>query len=155
MKRKLSREVAALVKMTAPAFRIYGEQIAISTYRRLLADPVASTMFDTRALLGNERARQLAEALFAFADNIDKPDGAADIFACMAERHVEDGITPEHYPYIADALLSAIRDVLGEGASDFVLDAWGEAFWYLADILIAREAALYRAARLMAANEAA
>ena len=49
----------------------------------------------------------------------------------------------EHYPYVANALLPAIRDVLGDAATDEVLAAWGEAYWFLADILIAKEAALY------------
>jgi len=52
-------------------------------------------------------------------------------------------VKAEHYPYVAEALLPAIRDVIGEGATDEVLAAWGEAYWFLADILIGKEAALY------------
>jgi nitric oxide dioxygenase len=33
--------------------------------------------------------------------------------------------------------------VLGEAATPAILAAWGEAYWFLADILIAREAAIY------------
>jgi hemoglobin-like flavoprotein len=62
----------------------------------------------------------------------------------MAARHVETNVRPEHYPKVADALLPAIRDVLGaEAATDEVLAAWGEAYWFLADVLIHREAQLY------------
>ncbi len=61
----------------------------------------------------------------------------------MVARHVECGVKAEHYPYVAEALLPAIRDVIGEGATDEVLAAWGEAYWFLADILIGKEAALY------------
>ena len=50
---------------------------------------------------------------------------------------------PEHYPHVAAALLPAIKDVLGDAATDQVLGAWGEAYWFLADILIGKEAALY------------
>ena len=51
---------------------------------------------------------------------------------------------PDHYPHVAKALLPAIRDVLGaEIATDEVLAAWGEAYWMLADILIAAEAQAY------------
>ena len=45
---------------------------------------------------------------------------------------------------IANALLPAIRDILGEAATDEILNAWGEAYWFLADILINREAQLYQ-----------
>ena len=44
----------------------------------------------------------------------------------------------------SEALLPAIRDVLGADiATDEVLAAWGEAYWMLADILIAAEADAY------------
>jgi hemoglobin-like flavoprotein len=45
---------------------------------------------------------------------------------------------------VANALLPAIRDVLGGAVDERVLNAWGEAYWFLADILIARERQLYR-----------
>lgn len=61
----------------------------------------------------------------------------------MAERHVQSKVRAEHYPAVAAALLPAIRDVLGEAATDEVLAAWGETYWFLADILIAKEKALY------------
>ena len=45
---------------------------------------------------------------------------------------------------MANALLPAIRDILGEAATEEILTAWGEAYWFLADILINREAQLYQ-----------
>lgn len=64
----------------------------------------------------------------------------------MAARHVAFNVEPEHYPAAAAALLPAIKDVLGDAVDDAVLDAWGEAYWFLADTLTAREADLYRKA---------
>lgn len=61
----------------------------------------------------------------------------------MVARHVETGVRREHYPYVAEALLPAIRDVLGEAATDEVLAAWGEAYWALAELLISMEEAAY------------
>ena len=62
----------------------------------------------------------------------------------MVARHVDTGVKPEHYPHVANALLPAIREVLGaDVATDEVLSAWGEAYWMLADILIAAEAQAY------------
>ena len=56
---------------------------------------------------------------------------------------------------MANALLPAIRDVLGEAATDEVLAAWGEAYWFLADILIGKEAERYRALGSATPSEAA
>ena len=44
---------------------------------------------------------------------------------------------------MAESLLGAIKDVLGEAATEEVLSAWGEAYWFLADVLMAREASIY------------
>src|SRR3546814_9113094 len=46
---------------------------------------------------------------------------------------------PGHYPAVADALLPAIKDVLGDAVDDTVLNAWGEAYWFLAEVLKDRE----------------
>jgi nitric oxide dioxygenase len=49
---------------------------------------------------------------------------------------------PAHYPHVATALLGAIEEVLGWAATPDVLAAWGDAYWFLADILKGREAAI-------------
>jgi nitric oxide dioxygenase len=40
-------------------------------------------------------------------------------------------------------LLASIREVLGEGATDDIINAWAEAYGFLADILIGREKQIY------------
>lgn len=87
--------------------------------------------------------KRLAAAILAFAQNVDKLDVLKPAIERIAGRHVDTHIKPEHYPAVANALLPAIRDILGEAATDEILAAWGEAYWFLADILIAREAELY------------
>jgi nitric oxide dioxygenase len=67
----------------------------------------------------------------------------------ITQKHVALNILPEHYHFVATALLGAIKDVLGDAATEEVLEAWGEAYWFLADLLMAREANIY--ARLAAA----
>ena len=75
---------------------------------------------------------------------IDKLENLGKPVERMVQRHVQTGVKPEHYPAVAAALLPAIRDVLGEDvATDAVLNAWGEAYWMLADILISAESAAY------------
>lgn len=43
--RRLSLDAAKAVKMTAPAFKVYGREIAESTYDRLIANPEARAIF--------------------------------------------------------------------------------------------------------------
>lgn len=46
------------------------------------------------------------------------------------------GVEAEQYPVVGETLLEAVKDVLGETASDDILDAWGKAYKYIADEFI-------------------
>jgi nitric oxide dioxygenase len=139
----LSADTIAIVKSTAPALQQHGVAITTRMYERLFIDPAIKALFDQAAQESGEQPRRLAGAILAFAKNVDRLDVLESAVARMAERHVESHVRPEHYPAVAEALLPAIRDVLGEAATDEVLRAWGEAYWFLAKILIGSEAALY------------
>lgn len=143
MTRQLSPRTVELVKATAPALQEHGVAITTAMYGRLFTNPEVKAMFDEAAQESGEQPRRLAAAILAYAQNIDRLDALSGPVLRMARRHVETGVKREHYPLVADALLPAIREVLGEAATDDVLAAWGEAYWLLADILIGREADLY------------
>ena len=61
----------------------------------------------------------------------------------IAQHHVNSLVKSEHYPIVAESLLQALKDVLGDVITDEIVTAWKEAYWFLADILIEREKALY------------
>jgi nitric oxide dioxygenase len=143
MSRVLSAEVKTIVNATAPALQQHGVAITTRMYERLFADPAVKAMFDEAAQDSGEQPRRLAAAILAYAQNIEKLEALTAPVMRMAARHVETGVKPEHYPMVAAALLPAIRDVLGEAATDEVLAAWGEAYWALAEILIGKETDLY------------
>jgi nitric oxide dioxygenase/hemoglobin len=133
-----------IVKSTAPALEQHGVAITTAMYARLLQDPEIASLFDRAAQDSGEQPRRLAGAILAYAKNIDKLQNLGPAVQRMVARHVETGVKAEHYPHVAAALLPAIRDVLGaDVATDEVLAAWGEAYWMLADILIAAESQAY------------
>jgi hemoglobin-like flavoprotein len=145
--RTASGRAMEIVKATAPAIEQHGVEITTAMYARLFRNPEVKAMFDQAAQASGEQPRRLAAAILAYAKNIDKLGNLGAAVERMVARHVETGVKPEHYPYVAEALLPAIREVLGaEVATDEVLAAWGEAYWMLADILIAAEAQAYEAA---------
>lgn len=143
MPKPLSSETIAIIKSTAPALRQHGVAITTRMYDRLFVDPAIKALFDEAAQQTGEQPKRLAAAILAFAENADKLGALVPTIERMAARHVETNVRPEHYPAVANALLPAIKDVLGDTIDDAVLGAWGEAFWFLADVLIARETALY------------
>jgi hemoglobin-like flavoprotein len=146
--RTASAAAMEIVKATAPALEKHGVEITTAMYARLLKDPEIAAMFDRAAQESGEQPRRLAGAILAYAKNIDKLENLGAAVQRMVARHVQTGVKPEHYPHVAAALLPAIREVLGaDVATDSVLGAWAEAYWMLADILIAAEAQAYEDAR--------
>ena len=112
-------------------------------YERLFIDPEIKVLFDMAAQKSGEQPKRLAAAILAFAQNADKLDVLKPAIERIAARHVATHIKPEHYPAVANALLPAIKDVLGDAVDETVLNAWGEAYWFLADVLKTRENTLY------------
>jgi nitric oxide dioxygenase len=53
-------------------------------------------------------------------------------------------VKPEHYPIVGENLLASIREVLGDGATDEVINAWAEAYGFLTQILTGREHQIYK-----------
>lgn len=142
--RTASAEAMVIVKSTAPALEKHGLAITTAMYARLFQNRDIEAMFDRAAQNSGEQPKRLAGAILAYARNIDKLPNLGPAVSRMVARHLETGVKPDHYPHVAEALLPAIREVLGEEvATDEVLAAWGEAYWMLADILIAAEAQAY------------
>ena len=141
----LTPATVALIKATVPALEAHGLTITKRMYERLFQNPEMRDLFNQshHGETGSQ-PRALSQAVLAYARNIDKLANLGPAVSRMVARHVETGVKAEHYPYVAEALLPAIRDVLGpDVATDEVLAAWGEAYWMLADILIAAEAQAY------------
>lgn len=143
MTQPLSPETIAIVKSTAPALQQHGLAITTRMYQRLFQDSAIKSLFDQASQISGEQPKRLAGAILAFARNVDNLPALTGAINGIAARHVATHIRPEHYPAVAAALLPAISDVLGAAATPAILDAWGQAYWFLADVLIKREAELY------------
>ncbi|AWN37229.1 NO-inducible flavohemoprotein [Methylobacterium radiodurans] len=146
MPEPLNPATVALIKATVPALEAHGLAITRRMYERLFENPEIRDLFNQshHGETGSQ-PKALAQAVLAYARHIDDLGALGGAVERIAQKHVALNILPEHYPHVADALLAAIRDVLGEAATPEICAAWGEAYWFLAEILIGREAALYRA----------
>jgi len=136
----LSADTIARVKATVPALAEHGEAITLAMYARLFQDDHIRALFNHANQGTGAQPKALAGAILAYAQNIDNLGVVLPVVERIAHKHVGYHILAEHYPFVAKALLGAIQDVLGEAATDEILAAWGEAYWFLADILIGREA---------------
>ncbi|MBS7543884.1 NO-inducible flavohemoprotein [Ancylobacter oerskovii] len=144
MSQTLSERSIALVKLTVPALEAHGLAIVHEMYARLFRNPEIRDLFNqSHHGDSGSQPRALAQAILAYAGNIENLAALAPAVERIAQKHVGLQIKPEHYPHVAEALIGAIRSVLGEASTPQVLEAWGEAYWFLANILIAREERIY------------
>lgn len=137
----MNTQTKELIKATAPIIKQHGEAITTAMYKDLFSKhPDAKELFANAA---PDQYKKLANAVYAYAANIDKLEVLGKGIENMAMVHVKANILPEHYPWVGESLLVAIKEVLGDDATDEIITAWGEAYNFLADVLIAREKELY------------
>ncbi len=139
----MNEKTKAIIKSTAPILKEKGDEITTVMYHFLFErHPELKELFKDAE---PEQYKKLANAVYAYAANIDKLEVLGKGIETMASVHVKTKIQPGHYPLVGGALLSAIERVLGEAATPAIMSAWQEAYFFLADVLIKREAALYAA----------
>lgn len=140
----LSPTTISTVKATASVVAQHAEAITSKMYEILFQDnPELKTLFKDADPMQHKK---LAMAVTAYASNIDNLEVLSQAVDKMVQSHVKANVKPEHYPLVGTAILKAIKEVLGDAATDDILKAWGEAYFFLADVLIAKEKELYSAA---------
>jgi nitric oxide dioxygenase len=141
----ISTKTIQIVKDTAPVVVVHAEAITQRFYSLMFAgDPITRAYFNPAHQQAGDQQRALAGAICAYAANIDDLAALGPAVELIAQKHCSLGILPEHYPIVGKHLLVAIKDVLGDVASDEVIAAWAEAYGLLAKIFIDREAEVYR-----------
>lgn len=139
----ISPKTIEIVKATAAPVAANAETITTRMYEILFqTHPELKELFkDADA----NQHKKLAMAVSAYSANIDNLSTLSKTVEKMALTHVKVKVKPEHYPLVGVALLGAVKDVLGDAATDDVIEAWKEAYFFLADILIEREREIYAA----------
>ncbi|WP_321390089.1 NO-inducible flavohemoprotein [Emcibacter sp.] len=140
----LSQNTIDVVKSTAPILQEHGETLTRHFYQRMFShNPEVAPYFNQANQAEGTQQRALAGAVCAYAANIDNLEVLGGAVELIAQKHASLMIKPEHYPIVGENLLASIREVLGEGATDEVINAWAEAYGFLAEILIGRETQIY------------
>lgn len=142
---ELSDKTIAVVKSTAPVLAQNGEVLTRHFYGRMFREnPEVAPLFNRTNQASGNQQRALAGAICAFAANVDQLEVLGAAVETIAQKHAALRILPEHYPIVGANLLASIREVLGAAATDEIIDAWAEAYGFLANILIGREEHIYR-----------
>ncbi|MGH6647890.1 NO-inducible flavohemoprotein [Aquabacterium sp.] len=141
-----SAQTIALIKATVPVLQQHGEAITTHFYQLMLREhPQLKAFFNEAHQAQGTQARALAGAVLAYAANIDRLEALAGALPRIIQKHVALGVQAKHYPIVGQCLLRAIKDVLGDAATDDIIAAWGEAYTALAQLLIDAEEQVYQA----------
>lgn len=141
----LSEKTLAIVREITPAVAANAEQITCKFYQRMFAgNPEVKSYFNQAHQHSGGQQRALAGAICAYFGNIDNLAVLGPAVELIAQKHCSLQVKPEHYPIVGKHLLEAIKDVMGDGATDEILAAVAEAYGLLADVCIGREAEIYQ-----------
>lgn len=141
----LQPETIATVKATVPALQAHGDEITTRFYKMLFSKyPEVKAYFNQAHQAQGTQPKALANSVLAYAENIDRLEALGDALPMIIQKHVALDIRPEHYPLVGECLLEAIREVLGDAATDEIIAAWGEAYGHLAGLLMEAEEAVYQ-----------
>ncbi|MBQ8172413.1 MAG: NO-inducible flavohemoprotein [Mailhella sp.] len=134
-----------LIKATVPVLREHGVALTSHFYKRMLSgNPEVKHMFNQAHQAKGHQQKALAAAVLAYAENIEDPTPLLPAVRHIAVKHCTIGVRAEQYGVVGKHLLASIREVLGEAATDELIDAWAAAYGQLADILIGAESDIYK-----------
>lgn len=137
----LTEKTKSIIKSTTPLFRERGEEITSKMYTLLFAEhPEVKELF---AQAPSGQPKILASAIMSYCNNIDNLEAVEKDIDQIARRHVFRHVQPEHYPFVGAALIQAMKETLGDVATDEVIAAWQEVYTSLANVLIQRESEIY------------
>lgn len=140
----LNKQTIAVIKSTVPVLEQYGEKITTRFYESMFsAHPELLNIFNHANQKQGRQQKALAGTVYAAAKYIDQLETIIPVVKQIAHKHRSLGIKPEHYPIVGKHLILAIKDVLGDAATDEILDAWTEAYGVIADAFISMEAEMY------------
>ncbi|SFD98378.1 nitric oxide dioxygenase [Paenibacillus catalpae] len=143
----LSEKTIAIIKSTVPVLEVHGTAITKRFYQLLFTShPELMNVFNHANQRQGKQQTALANAVYAAAKYIDKLETILPAVKQIAHKHRSLGITAEQYPIVGQNLLQAIKEVLGDAATDEILNAWAEAYGVIASVFISVETEMYKEA---------
>ena len=140
----LSQKTIDIVKSTVPVLKEHGMEITTTFYKTMFKNnPEVKSMFNMNKQESGEQPKALAMTILAAAQNIDTLEILLPAVKKIGQIHVNTNVKPEHYPIVGKNLLLAIKEVLGDAATDEVLQAWSEAYEVISQVFIDVEKDIY------------
>lgn len=140
----LDKESVDIVKATVPILQEQGDVITSRFYQRMFENhPELKNIFNQTNQRKGDQSKALAGTVLAAAANIDNLEAILPKVKQVAQKHRSLNIRPEQYPIVGENLLLAMKEVLGDTASDDVINAWKKAYNVIASVFIETERKMY------------
>ena len=136
----LNQKTIETIKSTVPVLKEHGLEITKTFYKTMFTNnPEVKELFNMDRQESGEQPEALAMTILA-ADNLE---AILPAVKKIGSSHVNSSVRAEHYPIVGKNLLLAIKEVLGDAATEEVLNAWGEAYEVIAKVFIDVEKDIY------------
>ena len=133
----LDQKTIDIIKSTVPVLKSNGLEITKTFYKNMFEqNPEVKPLFNMNKQESEEQPKALAMAILAVAQNIDNLEAIKPVVNRI-------GVQPEHYPIVGKHLLGAIKEVLGDGATEDIINAWAKAYGVIAEVFINNEKEMY------------
>lgn len=133
-----------LIQATIPILRENGVALTKYFYERMFKhNPELKNLFNQGNQANGKQQTILAYAVLAYAENIENPGVLIDALKMIGQKHTSLTIQPEQYDIVGNHLINSIKEVLGDAATDELLEAWTLAYTNLAQIMIQIEQDIY------------
>ncbi|WP_175615743.1 NO-inducible flavohemoprotein [Piscibacillus halophilus] len=144
VKTSLDPKTIETVKATVPVLAEHGEAITKRFYQLLFQNhPELKNIFNQTNQKRGRQPRALANTVYAAAQHIDQLEVIEPVIIQVAHKHRSLNIKPEQYPIVGENLLFAIKDTLGDQATDDIMSAWEKAYKVIAEVFIKVEQEMY------------
>ncbi|ENM5916950.1 NO-inducible flavohemoprotein [Vibrio mimicus] len=140
----LTQEHINIVKSTIPLLESAGPALTQHFYQRMFShNPELKHIFNMTHQKTGRQSVALFEAIAAYAKHIDNLAALTTAVERIAHKHTSFNIQPEHYQIVGHHLLETLRELAPEAFTQQVEEAWTAAYFFLAQVFIDREGALY------------
>lgn len=141
----VSPKTLEIVKSTVPVLEKHGTDITTVFYKNIFAEhPELLDIFnETNQKLGRQQTA-LATTVLAAAKHLENLEILLPQVMQIGHKHRALEIQPEHYPIVGKHLLQGIKEVLGDAATDDIINAWAEAYDEIANVFISVEKQMYQ-----------
>lgn len=140
----LTQKIIDNIKSSVPILKEKGTEITTIFYKNMLEEnPDIKIMFNLNKQKDGSQPKALANIILAAAENIDNLSILMPAVESIAKTHTNANVRKEHYSIVGKYLLEAIKEVLGDQATNELMSAWNEVYSIIANIFINVEKSIY------------